>query len=94
MFFDDSIFVRKNDVIIYDLDEDGMMIYDSESQDTHVLNEMGSFIWKTLETTNLYNDIVAKILSNFDEVGEEQINEDLSCFLEELIEKGLVLTQE
>ena len=55
-----------------------------------VLNETGSGIWQLLDGRNSIEDIVNIISSEFD-VSREQAEKDTLDFIEELVEKDMVV---
>lgn len=55
-----------------------------------VLNETGSGIWQLLDGRNSIEDIINIISSEFD-VSREQAEKDTLGFIEELIEKDMVV---
>ncbi len=55
-----------------------------------VLNETGSGIWQLLDGENTVEDIINAISSEFN-VSREEAEKDTLCFIEELIEKDMVV---
>ena len=55
-----------------------------------VLNETGSGIWQLLDGENTVEDIINTISSEFN-VSREEAEKDTLCFIEELIEKDMVV---
>jgi hypothetical protein len=55
-----------------------------------VLNETGSGIWQLLDGGNTVEDIINTISSEFN-VSREEAEKDTLCFIEELIEKDMVV---
>ena len=55
-----------------------------------VLNETGSGIWHLLDGENTVEDIINAISSEFN-VSREEAEKDTLCFIEELIEKDMVV---
>jgi len=55
-----------------------------------VLNETGSGIWQLLDGRNTVEDIINVISSEFS-VSREEARKDTLCFIEELIEKDMVV---
>ena len=55
-----------------------------------VLNETGSGIWQLLDGENTVEDIINAISSEFN-VSREEAEKDTLCFIEELIDKDMVV---
>ena len=54
-----------------------------------LLNELGSFLWDRLEAAETAEDLLQKILEEY-EVPEEEARRDLAEFLKELETKGIL----
>lgn len=64
-------------------------IVDTENSYLHKLNEVGSFIWECLMSEMDKDEIIKKILDEF-EVDYSTAKTDLEEFIEELKEKKLI----
>lgn len=56
----------------------------------HTLNETATFIWDRADGTRTLEQISAEMLAEF-EVDEETLRADALAFVEEAVQKGLVL---
>ena len=65
----------------------GKTVYDSNG--LFVLNEVGAFIWDTLETAETLQDIVDQILEEYD-VSYEDAAHDVKEFLNKLKTMGII----
>ncbi|AWV97402.1 PqqD family protein [Arcticibacterium luteifluviistationis] len=66
------------------------VILNHEKGSYYTLNEVGTFVWKTLETKEATEaELITGILENFDVVKEE-CTADLNTLLDDLINEGLV----
>lgn len=59
----------------------------------HSLNETGTRIWELLADKPTVGEIISQIHREF-KVDEEQAKEDVTAFLEELAEKGMIKLSE
>ncbi len=65
-------------------------IFLSEKGDMiHMVNEVGSFVWKALDGKHSLLDILDRLLDEY-EVSRHQAEGDLISFVDELAQKGLV----
>ncbi|MFN3966405.1 MAG: PqqD family protein [Endomicrobiia bacterium] len=55
----------------------------------HILNEIGTRIWQVIEKGIEFEDLIEKILQEY-EVGPEKLKQDIKEFLDELNSKGLI----
>lgn len=72
----DVIFVPKGEKV---LDFNGLI----------TMNEMGAFIWKLIENGLEFDEILSRIVAEYD-VSEAQAREDLNSFIEELRDKEII----
>lgn len=80
---------RNPDLIAADLDGDTVMM-DIESGKYFALNPVGTHIWETLENPGTLQSLIDSIHENFEVEMASQMNIDISEFLDELIENGLI----
>jgi hypothetical protein len=71
---------------------DETIILSEEGNMIHMLNEVGSFIWKKIDGVRTLESIVELLTSEFD-VSDAQAAQDVSAFVAELSAKGLVSTK-
>lgn len=74
------------------IDEKALIVTPANST-LHMLNSTGTRIWELLENRTKMEDIVNRICSEF-EVEEEKASEEVSKFIAELLNKGIVLLEE
>ena len=66
------------------------VILNHEKGSYYALNEVGTFVWKILETKEATKEsLTSEILENFD-VGKKECEADLKTLLDDLINEGLV----
>jgi hypothetical protein len=68
---------------------DAIIIINENGDEIHTLDEVGSFIWQTIDGRCSFNDILAKLCGEY-EVEKPTAEEDLRKFLELLKEKKLI----
>ncbi len=85
-------YVRKKELLSSKMDNEIVMMH-PESGKYFALNPVASRIWELLETPHNLNELVEKLLREFD-VSRETCNNEVSTFLKEIIEKKLVDTTE
>jgi hypothetical protein len=70
--------------------EDHTLIIDSRTnKQVHRLNEVGSFLWKKLDTHQSAEELVMELTSAYDVTKEDAIS-DVDLFLSTLKEKALI----
>jgi hypothetical protein len=65
------------------------IIMSEDGNDIHVLDEMGSYIWKLIDGTRSFEVILEQILNEYD-VTEEVATNDLLNFIQELSAKKII----
>jgi len=66
------------------------MLYDSESDKVHILNETGTLIWDMLDGNNNLQSIYNKFLQQFSDINPEEIKKDIAEIIEKLFKEGLI----
>lgn len=66
---------------------DNLMMMSSEHEEYLGLNEVGACIWNLLETPQRLEDIVKRVVEEY-ETTPEQVHDDAMKFLEELVRRG------
>ncbi len=70
--------------------EDHMLIIDSRTKkQVHRLNEVGSFLWNSLDKNQCKEKLVESLIENY-EISNEEATRDVQSFLNELLEKALI----
>jgi hypothetical protein len=80
-----------NPEVVFREEEDGAIVLDPETGELKILNETGAFIFKLCDGKHTEEDIVKKLVYEFEvEDNEKVLEEHVGAFLEELHEKRLV----
>lgn len=69
------------------------IILDSSRKKAHELNSLGKSIWKILENEKTFKELKSSLMDEF-EIDEATLGKDVTTFLEDLIEKELITTNE
>jgi len=77
----DTLFLQKVD--------DETILLDSNTNEYFSINEIGTFIWETLEEKKDLKSVKEEIISNY-EVDEKQVENDILNFIQEVANKGLI----
>ncbi len=80
--------VRKKELLSSRMDNEIVMMH-PESGKYFALNPVASRIWELLEEPHTINELVEKLLREFD-VTEETCTNEVSVFIEEITEKKLI----
>jgi len=70
-----------------------MVLLDMESENYFGLDEVGTAIWQAMQEKDTLKEVLNVLLEQY-EVEEEMLENDLSDFLEKLVESGLVKVEE
>ncbi len=68
-----------------------LMLYDSESDKVHVLNETGAIIWELLDGKNTMGKIEKILAQRFDDASPQDISKDIEEILRKLEKEGLII---
>ncbi len=69
--------------------DDETILLDSNTNEYFSINEIGTFIWETLEEKKDLKSVKEEIISNY-EVDEKQVENDILNFIQEVANKGLI----
>lgn len=61
----------------------------ADLQELFIVNELGGWLWDRLDGRRRVDDLVADVVSEF-EVSEQQARQDVSLFVQQLTEAGLI----
>lgn len=78
------------------LDEETLMITDSEKETTYILNDMMSFVWNHCDEESFCEDPVNFVRNQFDTEGIEnaEIKNDVQDALTQLLDNEIILRHE
>lgn len=82
--------LMKHPEVVYTDLEDGAVLLHLETKFYYSLNEVGQAIWRMLDASQSLQDIVQKLMAEY-EVEEEKAKESVSRFLGELETEQLVV---
>jgi len=86
----DSLLQRSGDIITSEADGEIVMM-NIETGQYHSINEVGSDIWKMLESPIKLSDICEKLLAEYD-IDEKTCQDEVMKFVEHLSKEGLLLS--
>ena len=84
-----SLMYHRKEHIIFAEDEGKKVLYNPMDGSFFAVNEVGDFIWSELEQRVTVNYLIDRVAENFD-VEVEELLEDISNFLEQLVERDLI----
>jgi coenzyme PQQ synthesis protein D (PqqD) len=88
---DQATRIRRNpDVVFRALEEEqGGVLLHLESGEYHGLNDMGSLIWRLIESETTFADVVAGVIAETEDAPAEA-DQEVSDFLDDLNRRNLV----
>ena len=69
------------------------MLYDSNTDKVHILNETGIIIWELLDGKNTIPWIENELVEKFTDIPKETISKDLAEIIEKLKSEGLIIKE-
>ena len=85
------LFKKNPDMEYIDTDESGLVIFNPESGDTCIVDEIGVSLFKAMSDGADLDTIVDTLLLEYD-APREEIYHDVEDFLNQLVEQGIVLS--
>ncbi|MDJ0753047.1 MAG: PqqD family protein [Ardenticatenaceae bacterium] len=71
--------------------EDGIVIVSPSKGQLRVLNPIGSVIWMMLDGSKSIKELEKELCQRYKDIDPQQISYDLFKFLQELMNRGLIL---
>lgn len=84
--------VRLAEKLVWRKTEDGVVIVDPKGGNVQVLNGVGSDIWTLLSDGKSLDEIGEFVVAEY-EVEKEQATTDVNAFVDDLIERGLLVAK-
>lgn len=90
-----SVFEKTNKerLNIFSIEEDGIMIYDARTENTHLLNETAAYLYNLLEKPLNLDEIVElfKFKYTFVENSIDELEDDIMQMIDELSARELII---
>lgn len=83
-------FIRNKEMEFLEIDENSLAVYDDRSGDTHYINETGKTIVEILENETTREELISQLCDMYSAPVDE-ISEGVDVFLDELIDKKVVV---
>jgi hypothetical protein len=80
---------KRDDIASQELGDE-VMLYDSVNEQVHVLNHTAYFIWKLCDGNNTLQDIRKKMISQFTEISDSAIINDIQSVINDFLLKKLL----
>jgi hypothetical protein len=78
------------DVVIREVDEDGALLFNPDTNRVRVVNRTGLFIWNLCEKGSDLPSILAGLKETFDQVPEAEASAQVEAYVKELIQGGFL----
>ncbi len=88
----DSYFQCNPEVVLREEDEDGALLFNPDTNQVKIINITGLFIWKQCDGSRNLSDICQSLEENFENFTPEQVTQDISDYIKEMISAGFIGT--
>ena len=85
-----DVYVRSTKILEKTLDGE-LLLIDSDTDVILNLNPLGTAVWHFLDTPRETNEIIEVLCAAFPDIPEEQIREDTSRLLDQLVDRQLLV---
>lgn len=82
--------LQNPDVVIREVDEDGALLFNPDTNRVRVVNRTGLFIWNLCERPSDVPSLVAGLQEAFDQVPEAEAPEQVKAYVTDLIQGGFL----
>lgn len=87
-------FIHNPDVVLREVDEDGGLIFNPDTNQVRVLNTTGFFIWGLCDGTHDLQGLITAMHAEFDQVPPDQVTDQVKIFMDDMIASGFIGTLE
>lgn len=84
------VYLQNPDVVIREVDEEGALLFNPDTNHIRVVNRTGLFLWNLCEKGNDLPAMVAGLREAFDQVPEGEVAGQVEIYLADLIEGGFL----
>lgn len=85
-----DVYVRSTKILEKTLDDE-LLLIDGDTDVILNLNPLGTAVWRFLVTPRETNEIIEVLCAAFPDIPEEQIREDASRLLDQLVDRQLLV---
>lgn len=88
----EGIFIRNQDIdlIEYEADDTGVLVYVANTEEIHIFNDTAYFIYKLLEKSRNIQEILEALKNEYEIIEEKAVLSDMLNYLDMLIEKKII----
>jgi hypothetical protein len=86
----DAVYRQNPDVILREVDEDGALLFNPDTNRVFVVNRTGLFIWSLCERGSDLPSIVSGVKGAFDQVPDEEVSSQVEAYIAGLVKSGFV----
>lgn len=81
----------RRDEVTYEVVDDRAVLVDPDGVEIIVLNPVGTLVWEALDGSRDHAQVVAHVLAKVTGATEEEVGHDVTTFLTQLDEAGLLI---
>ena len=83
-------YITNPDAVLREEDQYGGLLFNPDTNNIRVVNQTGLFIYKQCNGKNNLLAIVTAVQSEFDQVPDDQVSNQVTSFIEEMISAGFI----
>ncbi|MFC2065210.1 PqqD family peptide modification chaperone [Chloroflexota bacterium] len=88
------IYLCNPDVVLREEDEDGGLLFNPDTSQVKVVNTTGLYIWKQFAHANEISQVIKAMMSEIEDVPQDEVLKDVQDFLDEMLQTGFIGTVE
>jgi hypothetical protein len=82
--------IQNPEVILREVDEDGALLFNPDTNRVRVVNRTGLFIWNLCEKGLDLPSILSELREAFDQVPEAEVPDQVTGYLSEMVRSGFI----
>jgi hypothetical protein len=89
--FEPTVTLLQNpDVVMREVDEDGALLFNPDTNRVRVVNRTGLFIWNLCEKGSDLPSILSGLQKTFDQVPEAEVQDQVTAYVTDLFRSGFL----
>jgi hypothetical protein len=87
-------YMKNPDVVIREEDQDGVLLFNPDTDQILVLNQTAFFIWRQCDGTQTMADILRVVKDSFEDVPQNEVENHVTSYVNNMLASGFIGTVE
>lgn len=83
-------YAKNPDVVLREVEEDGGLLFNPDTNSVRILNETGLFVWNMCDGSHDLTSIITAVQAAFEGASPDTVHTDVAKFLNNMVSASLV----